>query len=363
MNRNPFQVGDQVRQAPGYLKLPESAIGEVIKSVDDRVEVAWKNGPWANTSGHYSYFEPAVRKGYRLTGSGFEVYDTKAHIKRAFEDLPIGASLNMKQIQDKGQRDDIPSSKSVLLSVIMVRVQALCEGRQSIEGLAGNYDDEGRCIVYKVMDEESMPKAINNPTVECCGRDVADCDCHPLAIMYAEARRKHGGPDCDMEEMAREVAIDLIVTSGYDSSDKDALGEPIGDTVQSLLMVALMRAPEIGSTLNGLLEANEKGGYTAPARKPDERYPITPPPMPTSEVDLTKLIIGRKYKVRYQIPGIDVTRECLVEYIGEDKVNEQLVFTGRRTFSTINIYKAWITSVEEGMFAGVECYVDKIVKP
>lgn len=351
MNRNPFQVGDQVRQASGYMKLPEPALGEVAEVDGERVTVVWKNGNWAPSVGHYSYFEPAVRKGYRLTGSGFEVYDIKAHIKRAFEGLPIGASLNMKQIQDRGQRDNIPASKSVLLSVIMVRVQALCEGRQAIEGLAGNYDSDGRCIVYKVMDQKSMPKAISNPKSECCGRDMADCDCHPLTIMYTEALKSHKETRRqEAEELAREVAIDLIITSGLPEGARDMLGESMGDTVQSLLMVALLREPRIARVLEQILDKHNG------VRR------VVEPRVVKAGVTKTwtqAMIIGRRYKVRYQIPGMKVVRECLVEYVGEEA--DKLVFSGRPTFGTIHINKSWITSTE-WMIADVECYVDKIVK-
>lgn len=81
-------------------------------------------------------------------------------------------------------------------------------------------------------------------------------DSHPLAALYAEACKFHGPPDNPIEEMAREVAIDLIVSAGLDASDHDSLGEAVGGSVQSHLMVAFMRCPAIAEMLEKRLAPN-----------------------------------------------------------------------------------------------------------
>lgn len=68
---------------------------------------------------------------------------------------------------------------------------------------------------------------------------------HPMARMYYEALAVHGKDSEEVEDRARELAISIIVTGGYDSTDEDILGEPMGDMVQTALMLAFIRRPEM----------------------------------------------------------------------------------------------------------------------
>ena len=50
----------------------------------------------------------------------------------------------------------------------------------------------------------------------------------------------------DLHEHAHEAAVDLMVKAGLrDPEQKDRLGVPVGDTVQTLLMAAILLDPSI----------------------------------------------------------------------------------------------------------------------
>lgn len=55
-----------------------------------------------------------------------------------------------------------------------------------------------------------------------------------------------------MYHAAGDAAIDLLVASGYDSQDSDQWGQEIGDLVQSLLTVVILRAPDLAEHLLGM---------------------------------------------------------------------------------------------------------------
>lgn len=57
----------------------------------------------------------------------------------------------------------------------------------------------------------------------------------------------------DIENKAREAAESLIVDGGYGPDDSDLFGSEMGDLVQTLLMCAIMRQPDMVD------EWNEKG--------------------------------------------------------------------------------------------------------
>lgn len=54
------------------------------------------------------------------------------------------------------------------------------------------------------------------------------------------------------EEMdsAQEAAIELIVLAGFDEGDSDHFGAEMGDIVQSLLTVVMLRVPQLRDRLN-----------------------------------------------------------------------------------------------------------------
>jgi len=190
------------------------------------------------------------REGFMLTGSGVEVYDVKAHIQRAFEDMPIGKYLRPREIQVAGRRPLIRESNFVGLDVIKQRLRGALHG-EPIEGIVVDYDTDGKLIAYRKALASSTG-AFNDPTVECCGRDAADCDCHPLQIMMAETRKrlneKVGSLVADqIVNRARELAIALIASPGFTTDETDIHGVALGDTVQTLFTLGFMREPDLMS--------------------------------------------------------------------------------------------------------------------
>lgn len=279
------------------------------------------------------------RPGFTLVNN-VEIYDVRAHILRAFEGVPAGQYLRPREIQLLGRRDEISSSQGLLLDRIKVALRHAVEGATKIEGLVADYDATGKLIAYakeEIVSTDKEPtldnlkqavqegdntrarqilmsgdmglaaelnqhfKAFNDPTVECCGRDAADCDCPTfevgdmvcerpenrklpentfgkvtdvtngrvkvqwlnrnaapttgspdsfvkltdLAVMYADAYLALGDRAEEIEDRARELSISIIVTGGFDSQDSDMLGDAMGDTVQTHLMIAFMRQPEM----------------------------------------------------------------------------------------------------------------------
>lgn len=283
-------------------------------------------------------------------GDAGYTYDLDAHVMRAFEGVAIGVALTVPEIVKGGQHKEVIESLYVTYSTMHVVIQAVAEGRRKIAGLVGNYDGSGRLIAYLSIT------SLNDPRVECCGRDAADCDCPPSgtepnlanlkaavgagdndtakailmsgnmglareinsamgwsgeptpfsvgdAVRQANAKLpaetvglvkevngdrvrvvwpgKRYAPtvgsadDFEMveltplakmyldtldvldpakaesiEEMAREAAISMIVTGGFDTQDSDMAGDAMGDTVQTLLMIAFMRQPEMGEVVS-----------------------------------------------------------------------------------------------------------------
>lgn len=115
-----------------------------------------------------------------------------------------------------------------------------------------------------------------------------------LARMYAEARHLNGCQADEVEDRARELAISIIVTGGFDSSDSDLGGDAMGDTVQTHLMVAFMRQPE-------MMEALEKEFMPLPEEQ-REREAVSP----------ADLITGKLYRVKFA----DISRELPSEIYG-----------------------------------------------
>lgn len=199
-----------------------------------------------------------MRPGYTTTGSGMEVYDIQAHIQRAFEGQPVGKTMRPREIQMRGRRDNIPSSKAVILDVIKARLRAALH-YTPIEGIVVDYDFKGKLVAYRKGELPTSSGAINNPAVECCGRDAANCDCHPLAVMMAEARKALGDRAEEVTDRARDLAIALIASPGYTCDDVDINGDTLDGNVQTLFMLGFMLKPELmGHHEEALLGGNKE---------------------------------------------------------------------------------------------------------
>lgn len=218
------------------------------------------------------------------------------------------------------------------------------------------------------INEAMFPSdSIHNPVVECCKRDAADCDCHPLAVMYVEARSKHrdrvgGDRTEEVEEMAREVAISVITEAGYGTHDRDFCGDPMGDTVQSLLMIAFMRVPSIGQVIEAALD---KGG--AITRKPSTEAEATfdaNVEATTRKYDrkFAGLIAGKKYKVWYKAPEWKYKREAVMRYLDNALSDtEDLIWDARPAAGTQNMPKSWFIDATD-IDPTTPCYIDKMIR-
>lgn len=185
-----------------------------------------------------------IRPGYTTTGNGMEVYDVKAHIQRAFEQAEVGYPLRPREIQLAGRRDSIPSSSALTLDAVKAALQGALH-HSPIEGIVVNYDSYGKLIAYRKGDLPASPGALNDPAVECCGRNAVNCDCHPLKVMMAETRAKLGNRAEEVTDRARDLAIALIASPGYSCDDVDIQGETLDNTVQTLFMLGFMLRPEL----------------------------------------------------------------------------------------------------------------------
>lgn len=90
---------------------------------------------------------------------------------------------------------------------------------------------------------------------------------HPLSRMYYEALAIHGDKSEEIEDRARDLAIAIIVTGGFDCMDSDMLGDEMGDTVQTALMLAFVRQPE-------MMEHHEEAHMIGPDWKHKDEHPI-----------------------------------------------------------------------------------------
>lgn len=54
-------------------------------------------------------------------------------------------------------------------------------------------------------------------------------------------------------DASTDLAIDLLVESGYQPGDNDALGVDVQDEVQTLLTLALFRAPMLRATVESII--------------------------------------------------------------------------------------------------------------
>lgn len=229
---------------------------------------------------------------------------------------------------------------------IAARLDAIEKGKASIEGVAA-------ARVNGVLGAwntgpEFVRKSLNDPTVECCGRDAADCDCHPLAVMYAKVKERHGGNGADVEDMAREVAIAVISTAGYGTEDTDIMGEPIGGFVQSLLMAAIMRVPAIGN----LLAENFTNPYfpLSGAQAEDLRKASTPVAAEQTrrKVDFTNagLITGKTYRVKYQTTYLEAPSEIIAKFERHIEHNKTLLFRGQ-AHNEYYIPRDWVLDITD----------------
>lgn len=75
---------------------------------------------------------------------------------------------------------------------------------------------------------------------------------------------------------------------------------------------------------------------------------------------ITKMEVGNKYLVRYQIKGVHRRkREMVAKYLGHTE--EKLIFTGRPVFGTSELEPEHLISVKK-VTMGTDCYADRVVK-
>jgi len=66
--------------------------------------------------------------------------------------------------------------------------------------------------------------------------------------LYQNHTGRHDVIPADVDE-AQQAAIELIIMAGFDAQDSDYFGAEMGDTVQSLLTVVILRCPQLRNRL------------------------------------------------------------------------------------------------------------------
>lgn len=222
------------------------------------------------------------KPGHISSGWGTEIFDVSAHVRRAFEGMPVGKALTIAEVWGRGMRQAIPESASLDLGVVAQIMQMIAEGRARVPGVVGNYDDQGRTIAYATeeieykdlplkpgdevvqapeyqkgpfrymigvveeADKDGLTVLWNDPQFGRSGggfQHFAKLDA--LGKMFIEAYQLNGDKADEVEDRARELAISMIIDGGFDSSDSDLGGDATGGTVQTHLMIAFMRQPEM----------------------------------------------------------------------------------------------------------------------
>jgi hypothetical protein len=56
----------------------------------------------------------------------------------------------------------------------------------------------------------------------------------------------------EITDAAQEAAIELITMAGFDAQDSDHFGSEMGDVVQTLLTVVMMRCPQLADRITGV---------------------------------------------------------------------------------------------------------------
>ena len=54
----------------------------------------------------------------------------------------------------------------------------------------------------------------------------------------------------EITDAAQEAAIKLLEMAGFDAQDSDHFGAEMGDVVQTLLMIAMMRCPQLAERVS-----------------------------------------------------------------------------------------------------------------